>query len=65
MKKNILYCLVYRTGGTENFKWNRTLPMTKVEATEKKWELEKMGYKTLIVDYNQSLSIGLPEGYEA
>ena len=58
------FCLVYRTGGTDNFKWHRSSAMSKKVAVEAKKNNERMGYKTLIVGYKHSVSIGLPETYE-
>jgi hypothetical protein len=58
------YCVVFRTGGTYNFQWKRSLGMSKEEANAKRQEVERMGYKAHVENYGLSLSIGLPEGYE-
>jgi len=58
-----LYCIVYRTGGTDNFKWHRSSAMTKAEAERAKRETERKGYKALITLYDRSINIGLPETY--
>jgi hypothetical protein len=59
------YCLVFRTGGTENFKWHRTNEhYTLDEAILKNQEVQKMGYKSYVVKYQESKNIGLPETYE-
>ena len=60
-----IYALVYRTGGTDNFTWHRSLPMSRDEVEKAKAANERMGYRCMIVNYNLSLSIGLPETYEA
>lgn len=62
--KTALFCVVYRTGGTDNFKWVRTLAMSKNEANACKVSTEKMGYRAMVANYAQSIAIGLPETYE-
>jgi len=64
MKENLLYCVVYRTGGTENFKWNHSSAMTKDEVIESLESTRKMGYKCFIQDYSRILAIGLPETFD-
>jgi hypothetical protein len=59
------WILIYRTGGTENFKWHRTHEFYSFdEALEAKVLIEKRGYKTLIHDTGYLNEIGLPETYE-
>lgn len=58
------FCVVYRTGGAERFEWRRTLAMSRDDARVARDKTERMGYKALLVDYRQSLAIGLPETYE-
>jgi hypothetical protein len=58
-----LYCVVYRTGGTVNFKWHRTLAMTKDEVAEAHKSVEQMGYCCHIENFFASLAIGLPETF--
>jgi hypothetical protein len=60
-----LYCVVYRTGGTDNFQWHRSSAMLKAEAERSKRETERKGYKALVERYDRSINIGLPEGYTA
>lgn len=59
-----LYCIVYRTGGTNNFQWHRSSAMSKADAQRAKKHNEKMGYKCYLVNYAQSVNIGLPTTYE-
>ncbi|MFN8497359.1 MAG: hypothetical protein U0641_05835 [Anaerolineae bacterium] len=60
-----LYCVVYRTGDEENFKWQRTEGMPRDEAIQRRKELREVpGVKTLRVNFYSSCAIGLPEGYE-
>jgi len=59
-----LYCVVYRTGGTDNFRWHRTLAMTLAEAQQAREEVERGGRKAMVVNYAQSMTIGLPDTYE-
>lgn len=61
---NKLYYVVYRTGGTLNAKWHRTLAMSRPEAEQAKLDVEKGGRKAMIVEKSLSDAIGLPEGYE-
>lgn len=58
------YCVVYRTGGTLNFKWHRTAAADL--ETAKKWsdEIKKQGYYVILEDHALSLAIGLPSTYE-
>jgi hypothetical protein len=59
-----LFCVVYRRGGSANFTWHRTLAMPKSEAQQACADTARMGYKAMVVNYAQSLAIGLPETYE-
>jgi len=63
MKVKFFY-VIYRTGGTDNFKWHRTLPMKRDEAIKAQEDTEKMGYKCFIAEKESSDKIGLPETYE-
>ena len=61
------FAVIYRTGGTENFKWNRVgerYPdrQSAIKSTE---ELSKMGYPALVHDAKLLDSIGLPETFDA
>ncbi len=59
------YCVVYRTGGTENFQWHRSLAFqTRLEAVAVHAACEAAGRRALICDYNLSGAVGLPETYE-
>ena len=58
------YCIVYRTGGTENFKWLASLAMSKNEAIESLNDTRKMGYKCYMYKYSDYLAIGKPESFE-
>jgi hypothetical protein len=59
-----LYYVVYRTGGTLNAKWNRTLAMLKSDAQKACQDVEKGGRKAMIVEKGLSDRLGLPEGYD-
>lgn len=61
---NLVFCVVYRTGGTANFKWVRTVGMSAIQAAELRGEVARMGYKAMVVNYAYSMAIGLPETYE-
>ena len=58
------YCVIYRTGGTENYKWQRSLAVEdRAKAQILQAVCEKAGYEAMIEDYQLSLSVGLPENY--
>jgi hypothetical protein len=59
------FTVIYRTGGTENFKWNRVLALFEngQDAVAKKGELEKMGYPSLIHDTHLLDAVGMPETF--
>ena len=59
-----LYYVVYRTGGTVNCEWKRTLAMPKDEAEKARAEVERGGRKALVVEQSLSDAIGLPVGWE-
>ena len=64
--KRKLWVVVYRTGGTDNFQWHRSLPyLTRKEADESKAESERMGYPCMVEDYHLSMSIGVPDTFDA
>lgn len=65
MSATNLFCVVFRTGGTINFKWHRSLAMPKDEAEASAEATRRQGYVAHIEHYNLSLSVGLPETYEA
>jgi len=59
------YTVIYRTGGTENFKWHKCVPVgSHADAEEQKQEIERMGYKAIVHKTAEIESIGLPETYE-
>lgn len=60
-----LWCVVYRMGGTANFTWHRSVAMPAAQAAELRGEVQRMGRKAMVVNYAQSMAIGLPETYEA
>lgn len=57
------YSVVYRIGGTERFEWKRTVPKSLSEATKDKYDIERMGYKAMVVEHEQSMKVGLPSTY--
>ncbi len=58
------YCVVYRTGGTDNFKWHRSSEMSKEVAIKTREELLRGGRPAYAVIYDQSNLLGLPETYQ-
>ena len=61
------FTVIYRTGGTENFKWNRVGERysDRTSAEESADGLERMGYPSLVHDTKLLDSIGLPETFDA
>lgn len=59
-----LYCVVYRTGGRVNYEWRRTLAMVHSAAVKAAEEILRGGRPALVVKYEQSLRIGLPDTFE-
>ena len=56
------YCIVYRTGGTENGQYHRSIPYdSEDEARKALAETRNMGYWAVLEDYNRSVAIGLPD----
>lgn len=58
------YYVIWRSGGTLNAKWHRTMSMPYSQAIETRKDVEKAGYKAIITEKSISDAIGLPEGYE-
>uniref|UniRef100_A0A6H2A202 Uncharacterized protein n=1 Tax=viral metagenome TaxID=1070528 RepID=A0A6H2A202_9ZZZZ len=62
MKK--LWCIVYRTGGTDNFKWRRSLNFAgRGAAILRASEMREAGYHAMVFDYYLSMSAGLPDTF--
>lgn len=60
------YTVVYRTGGTHNFSWKKSVPyQSYASAAACKNDIERGGRKALIFDTKQLEKVGLPETYEA
>ena len=60
------WTIIYRTGGTENFQWHKSIAyLSKEEAAVSMKELERMGYAALMHTTRLLESIGLPETYSA
>ena len=58
------YCVVYRTGGTDNFKWHRSLAWTnEADARAACYSTVKAGFKAHVEHYERSIAIGLPDTY--
>lgn len=58
-----LFCVVFRTGGTINFKWHRTIAMSRLEAEDAAQAARRMGYVAHVEEFSMSMSVGLPETY--
>lgn len=57
------FCVVYRTGGRENFVWHRSIAGNRQETIERLESVRRQGYKAFLEHYDRSLRIGLPETY--
>lgn len=65
-KNPFTHCIVYKRNnkdGTGTWDWQRTSPMTKEEAIQgaKSFEETYPFSKALVVNYKQSVNIGLPD----
>lgn len=60
------FTVIYRTGGTHNFKWHRTNETHHdyLAAVEFAKDIERQGYPTLIHKTDMLDAIGLPESYD-
>ena len=60
------YCIIWRSGGTENFTWHRSLGMTRRDA-DTALAAERLAGRlsSMVVAYELSLAVGLPETFEA
>jgi hypothetical protein len=58
-----LRCVVYRTGGTINFKWQRSLPIDANEADQALADTLRQGYPAYLMNFFESLEAGLPTTY--
>lgn len=61
-----LFAVIYRTGGTDNFRWNRVLDtFTREEAATEADALVRMGYPALVHNAARLEAIGLPDTFSA
>jgi len=63
MSKYNSHCVIFRTGGTDNFQWHRSLPMSRTEAYAGKDNMTNMGFVAYAEKYELSMNVGLPETY--
>lgn len=59
------HCVVYRMGGKINFKWHRSVAMTKLEAQRTAESVRNAGRAAYVADFDMAVAIGLPETYDA
>lgn len=57
---DISHCVIYRTGGTANFKWHRTIAMSLEAAINACNDTLRMGYEAQVESYPASVAVGLP-----
>jgi hypothetical protein len=58
------FCVIYRTGGTVNFQWHRSLGMSRAEALEAAAMTRTGGRPAHVERLDRSLAVGLPETFE-
>ena len=59
------FCVIFRTGGTINYHWARTVAFTTQAEAELVAEAVRLaGYVAHVENFNLSMSVGLPETYE-
>ena len=54
------WCVVWRTGNSEIFKWHRSEEMTREAADGSCSAFGRDGVCAMVVNYRQSVAIGLP-----
>lgn len=59
--------VIYRTGGTENFKWNAVAGTftSSRHADQEAQEIRRMGYKAITITVAEFEANGLPKTYNA
>lgn len=64
-KRLATFAVIYRTGGTENFRWVRVLDIFDRDGAQaQKAELERAGYPALIHNARLLDSVGMPDTYD-
>jgi hypothetical protein len=59
-----LYCVIFRTGGTVNYQWHRTIAFaTKAEAELVAEAVHIAGYVAHVEHFGLSQSVDLPDSY--
>ena len=60
------WCVLIRNGGTDRCWWTRSTPCaTRAAANTLADAVRTGGRKALVADFDQSLRLGLPEGWTA
>jgi hypothetical protein len=60
---DLLYVVVYRMGGTANFTWRASLPMSQAEAEASRQQVERGGRAAFVQRYDRYQQLGLPTTY--
>lgn len=63
-KSNQSYCVVFRVGGTDNFKWHTSLGMSESDADQCLESVTRMGYTAYLKSTLDVLAFGLPKTFE-
>ncbi len=64
MAREKRYCTILRSGTPDNPSWHRSGFMSRESADSLADRLRKQGEYVLVEDYDASLRMGLPEGWE-
>lgn len=65
MSTSIDWCVVWRTGTTDSFRWHRSDPMSQVAADSSRDAFQRDGRRAMTARYSQSVTIGLPSTWAA
>ena len=65
MPQTNTFTVIYRTGGTVNFQWHRTLTSERSREALKTFAagIERMGYKARVVTLQELAVAGLPHNF--
>ncbi len=57
------FCLVFRVGGTANFRWLRSLGMTEEEGLSSLADMVKGGHVAYLTTIRASYALGVPDTF--
>lgn len=59
-----LYCVVFRTGTPNKFKWHRIITSSLADARSRRDEFRALGIEAHYEEYFASVALGLPRTYD-